>query len=313
MKIYVGVTDYDWFRLHASKSTVEEVNFWRPSPDASFKALQTGEPFLFKLHAPRNYITGGGFFTRFLQLPVSLAWEAFGEGNGAMSLLAVKERIGKYRRTGIGAGEDPQIGCIILVEPFFFPEPDWISCPPDFHSNTQVGKSYDAETAAGRRLWEQVVQRLEKLKARSLDPGPATIAAVEGTRYGKPTIVAPRLGQGAFRVLVTDAYDRRCAMTHEKALPVLQAAHINPYAQGGPHQVSNGLLLRSDVHTLFDRGYITVDSSEMRIVVSRRIHEEFDNGKDYYRLHGKRLSVPSDTQALPSHENLAYHAEHVFR
>jgi predicted restriction endonuclease len=82
---------------------------------------------------------------------------------------------------------------------------------------------------------------------------------------------------------------------------------------GGPHQLSNGLLLRSDVHTLFDSGYITVNSSEMRIVVSQRMHEEFDNGKDYYRLHGKRLTVPADTQASPSHENLAYHAEHVFR
>lgn len=69
MRVYVAVTDKDWFALHASKAEVEEVNFWRPSPDAAFKALQPGELLLFKLHSPDNFITGGGFFTRFLQLP----------------------------------------------------------------------------------------------------------------------------------------------------------------------------------------------------------------------------------------------------
>jgi putative restriction endonuclease len=62
VKLFIGITDYDWFTLHASKQNVEEVNFWRPSPQAPFKVLQPGEPFLFKLHSPRNYIVGGGFF-----------------------------------------------------------------------------------------------------------------------------------------------------------------------------------------------------------------------------------------------------------
>ena len=72
VKLYVGITDYDWFKLHASKSFVEEVNFWKPSSQLGFKVLQWGEPFLFKLHAPRNFVVGGGFFTKFLRLPVSL-------------------------------------------------------------------------------------------------------------------------------------------------------------------------------------------------------------------------------------------------
>jgi hypothetical protein len=59
MRFFVGVTDYDWFLLHASRSSAEEVNFWKPSSGVPFKALQTGEPFLFKLHAPRNFIAGG--------------------------------------------------------------------------------------------------------------------------------------------------------------------------------------------------------------------------------------------------------------
>ena len=56
MNFFVAVTDYDWFQLHASKPSVVEVNFWRPSPEASFKALEPGEMLLFKLHSPHNFI-----------------------------------------------------------------------------------------------------------------------------------------------------------------------------------------------------------------------------------------------------------------
>ena len=109
-----------------SLDSLEDANFWPSSPQASFKALQPGELFLFKLHAPRNFIVGGGFFTRFLPLPLSLAWAAFGEANGARSLEEVRTRIGKYRKHPIGPTEDPHIGCILLGEPFFFEDSEWI-------------------------------------------------------------------------------------------------------------------------------------------------------------------------------------------
>jgi putative restriction endonuclease len=67
-----------WFALNTSKTEVEEVNFWRPSPDAIFKAIQP-ELLLFKLHVPDYYIAGGGFSASFLQLSVNLAWDTFGE------------------------------------------------------------------------------------------------------------------------------------------------------------------------------------------------------------------------------------------
>jgi putative restriction endonuclease len=68
-------------------------------------------------------------------------------------------------------------------------------------------------------------------------------------------------------------------------LPVLEAAHIRPHGSGGPHQPENGLLLRSDLHTLFDQGYMTVDADELKVVVSGRIREEFENGRDYKPSH----------------------------
>jgi putative restriction endonuclease len=308
MNFFVAVTDYDWFLLHGSKPSVDEVNFWRPSSAASFKALRTGEMMLFKLHAPRNFIVGGGFFTRFVQLPISLAWEAFREGNGVRSLTEMRDRIARYRRSPISPTENPSVGCILLAEPFFFSEANWIPIPPDFSLNIVQGKGYSSQDdSTGEALWQAVIERLSTNANANFDPGPATIAAVERARYGDPMLVPPRLGQGSFRVIVTEAYERRCTITGERTLPVLEAAHIKPYGSGGPHEPENGLLLRSDLHTLFDQGYMTVDADELKVVVSGRIREEFENGRDYYQLHGRAIRLPLETNSLPSREYLTFH------
>ena len=174
-----------------------------------------------------------------------------------------------------------------------------------------MGKSYDMANGTGALLWREVTERLERAKIKTL--GPATASAQASARFGTPHLVTPRLGQGSFRVLVTDAYDYRCSMTAERTLPVLEAAHIRPYAKEGKHELSNGLLLRSDLHKLFDLGYVTVDPDEKKIVVSPRIREEYENGRDYYALHGRPLAQPQNTLAIPSIENLRYHADRVFR
>ena len=97
------------------------------------------------------------------------------------------------------------------------------------------------------------------------------------------------LGQGIFRVSVLDACDRACAVTGEHSLPVLEAAHIMPYADGGTHDVTNGLLLRSDIHRLFDLGYVTV-TPEYRFKVSDALAEDFHNGRTYYAERDRRAA-----------------------
>ncbi len=130
-------------------------------------------------------------------------------------------------------------------------------------------------------------------------------------RYGAPTLHLPRLGQGIFRVKVFDAYGRACAVTREHSLPVLEAAHIKPFASGGEHAVSNGLSLRSDLHRLFDRGYVTIDEEE-RFVVGRRLRDDFENGRSYYGLHGQELAVPSEAAMRPSSTAIGWHRDQVF-
>ena len=74
VKLVIAVTDGDWFEHLRRWPNLPEVNFWAPS-GAEFRALQPGELFLFKLHAPRNFIVGDGVFAHANVLPCSLAWK----------------------------------------------------------------------------------------------------------------------------------------------------------------------------------------------------------------------------------------------
>jgi putative restriction endonuclease len=270
MKFWVGVTDKDWFD-HLRTRSPDEVNFWQPTARPLATFLEPGVPFLFKLHAPYNYIVGGGFFVRFSALPARLAWETFGEKNGVADYASLRSRIEQYREEPVRG--DPEIGCNILNGPFFLPEDEWIPVPESWAPNIVRGRTFDTEETDGLRLWNAVSDRLHATSAISG-------IAEQPVRYGAEYLTRARLGQGAFRVLVTEAYERRCAITGERTLPVLEAAHIKPYAESGPHVISNGLLLRSDLHILFDDGYLTV-TEDLKVEVSKRIEEEFHNGREY--------------------------------
>lgn len=304
MRMYVGVTDKDWFEMLRAEK-FDEVNFWRPGV-SPFKALQENDMFLFKLHHPYNYIVGGGFYVRYTLLPTFLAWSAFEKKNGTHDYNELEARIIKYRSRNNMSYENPQIGCIILTEPFYFDEVDWIPVPEDWKPSIVQGKTYDTDTEIGRKLYEQVQERLQGVSVVK-----ENTAVYSGDRYSE-SVTKHRLGQGAFRVLVTDAYQRRCAITGEKTLPVLEAAHIRAYSDEGPHAVNNGILMKSDFHTLYDKGYITIDK-DYKVDVSHRLHDDFGNGKDYYKYKGQKLMIlPDNIQQMPSKEYLEWHNEKVF-
>lgn len=302
MNSYVGVTDHDWFNLLSSLKTPEEVNFWQPSGNRLFKALRPGELFLFKLHHPNNYIVGGGFYAHSSLLPISLAWESFGIYNGAYSLTEMRQRVEKYRRQMENRIADYTIGCILLEQPFFLPIKSWIPIPSDWKPNIVQGRGYDLTIEPGKSLWSQLQSALSNHQA----------IREETARYGKPILTFPRLGQGSFRVLVTDAYQRRCAITGERTLPALDAAHIKPFSENGPLVVNNGVLLRRDLHALFDRGYLTI-TPLFKIEVSRKIKEEFENGKEYYRFQGNPIRIPSNVINVPSPEFLSWHNTNIYK
>ena len=305
MKFYVGVTDDTWLAYLAALQP-DEINFWRPGGGRSFRAIEPGAPFLFKLRSPRNVIVGGGFFLRHSLLPLSLAWEAFEQRNGAPSRAELARLVNSHRAN---PEDDPMIGCTILTAPFFIPEGNWVSVPADWQPNIVQGKTYDTDERNGADLWKNVLARLLLTNAAS---AAATLVREESARYGTPFLTTARLGQGAFRILVTEAYSRRCAITGERTLPVLEAAHIKPFAENGPSELPNGLLLRSDLHILFDKGYLTI-TPDHRVNVSKSIRERFANGREYYRMHGNPLaSLPANPAEQPCPVYLEWHNENRF-
>jgi len=169
------------------------------------------------------------------------------------------------------------------------------------------GKGYEPRSDDGQALLSAVRERLHAL-------GETGDLLDSETEPDCPLrLIRGRLGQGAFRALVTDAYTSRCAISGERTVPALEAAHIKPYAESGLNRTENCLLLRSDLHRLFDAGYVTV-TPKRRIEVSRRIKEEFENGRDYYRYHGESLAVtPGNKAEKPDPRYLAWHSERIFR
>ncbi len=303
MKLYVGVTDLDWFNFLRERE-FQEVNFWKPGGNQPFAALQDYELFLFKLHSPNNFIVGGGFYINFQFLPISVAWNFFGEANGTANLQQLRDRRNHYYR-GKDNNPDPLIGCITLTSPFYFEQIDWIPVPSNWKPNIVQGRGYSTDDQDGTYLYENIMTKLRRT-------GIGMPVVSEGERFGLGQIIRPRIGQAAFKSLITQAYQKRCAITGEKTLPVLQAAHIRPFSQNGPHDIKNGLLLRQDVHTLFDLGFITLDE-KLNVIVSNRIKEEYGNGKEYYAFHGKPLAIrPANHIDLPSTDFVVWHQNNVY-
>jgi putative restriction endonuclease len=299
------MTDDEWYRFLSQLSSVDEINFWQPSGKQRFQSLKAGELFLFKLHSPQNFIVGGGFFTHSSILPVSLAWEAFGEKNGTATFGEMRAKILKYRGSNTDPRDDFEIGCILLQQQFFLPRTEWIPVPKDFSLNIVQGKTYDADSGTGKDLWDAIQMRLASQSALQFQVG-------DGSVMWRDALIRQRLGQGSFRILVTDTYQRQCAITGEKALPALEAAHIKPVTEEGRHRVDNGLLFRSDIHRLFDSGYVTV-TPEYKFRASRKLKDDFNNGEDYFRLNGKSIWLPKASDAKPNRQFLEWHSDLIFR
>src|ERR1043166_267090 len=241
VNLFIANTDNAWFDFLSSEPNLTEVNFWRPG-EMAFRAIRPGELLVFRLKRPRNKIGGFGVFSSHSSLPIQIAWETFGRANGGPSFEALRNSIARLRAGNV-AVPSTNIGCTVLVEPVFLPEALWIDLPASWSHSIQRGKLYSADSGEGFYLWNSLLEA-SQMSAMPIIRG----FAEDGPRYGTPTLIAPRLGQGAFRIAVTEAYGRQCAVSDGKVLPALDAAHIRPYGEGGSHAKSNGILMRKDTH-----------------------------------------------------------------
>jgi putative restriction endonuclease len=329
MKVVVGVTDNRWAAFLRDRSDITEANFWQPSPHG-FKSLLPGEPFLFKTKDPKQFkgldipgyhLVGGGFFDEYVEMRVSEAWTIWGPANGVANESELLSRAQGYRGGGGALTDpDPTIGCIVLRNIFFAKRGEELSEPPNWARNIVTHVGYDLRGSDARPDAGYVEHAFAMLqhRARVDFAWEPDLRGVDlewaGPRYGEPVLVRPRMGQGHFKRAVADAYRQRCAVTASATFPSLEAAHIRPFADGGEHAVSNGLLLRTDVHRLYDRGYLSVDA-DLRLRVSPQLRSHGWNGTEFYEREaaGYRIAAPSDPNHLPDRNALAWHFETKFR
>ncbi|MGY2916074.1 HNH endonuclease [Bradyrhizobium sp. USDA 3262] len=238
VRLFVAVTDKSWFDQLSASAPHDEVNFWQPSGTTQFRALQPGELFLFKLHAPNNFIVGGGIFGHASIAPLSLAWDAFGLKNGVSSRAEMRARIGSYRRDPITLDDrqDPVIGCRILTQPFFWSRDLWLPVPEGWSPNIVTGKGFSTEERDGQYLWSAVTDRLTSV------PGIQNAGPIMAERFGKPTLIKPRLGQGAFRLTITDSYERRCAVYRIHVSEALLSMNDGPMFEYGLKAMAGQLI-----------------------------------------------------------------------
>lgn len=128
---------------------------------------------------------------------------------------------------------------------------------------------------------------------------PNLTSSSDDERYSQQLV---RPNQPMFRVLLLGSYGRTCAITRSEVVPALEAAHIRPYSQARIDHIDNGLLLRADVHRLFDRGLMGVNTSHMEVVLSPKLVRT-----EYEQYENQPLLIPRNPDLQPSTKYLDEH------
>lgn len=110
-----------------------------------------------------------------------------------------------------------------------------------------------------------------------------------------------RRGQAEFRTRLLDAYNSRCALTGCNAVAALEAAHIVPHSEHQSYEPKHGLLLRADIHTLFDLYLLSVDPATGKVVLASELVEAYGD------LEGKEAVLPLKAEAMPDPQFLMTH------
>ncbi len=164
---------------------------------------------------------------------------------------------------------------------------------------------------SGVRLVPTAARKIDEIISSGSDEAIASTTADEdrfdaqNTKDARDRInrsIAVRRGQQAFRAKLIEAYGGKCAVTGCDVLDLLEAAHIQPYRGFHTNHVQNGLLLRSDIHTLFDCRLIAIEPASMKLILSPRLMKS-----SYKALAGRKIRSPKTSDQIPSIEALQKH------
>jgi putative restriction endonuclease len=285
----ISPTDIEWFKFLRTEGLNSEINFWTPTP-WNVSRLASGDKLYFMLKSPIRKIGGYGQFVEYKNMSVNDAWNKYGFKNGCTSKQELIERLDKYKASNSSderSVTDSEIGCIVLTNAVYYDDDKFLDLDNyeiDFSRFIVKIKYYNANdpleiaTQSTLKEFELLPTTIEKLK--------------------KSRLVTERKGQGNFRAIITTAYSNKCCITSETTPELLEAAHIQPYFDENSNHVKNGLLLRVDLHKLYDNGLLYIDES-FKIYISPEVKSEF-----YRKLNGTTIRLPENNNLHPSKEAL---------
>lgn len=279
---YVGITDSNWFSLlkedYDNGVLGNQVNFWTPGTK-EFKAIESGDLFLFKLHNKKSTgengeIVGGGYFSYYDKMSISDAWNKYGRGNGRESLEIMQKSL-KGMQEKINSQSSAEIGCIILENLFFLDK--WIDEPVDWGKSIVSGKKYSTDTDIGADLYQLVNEGIKGNRKKDneiIDEIENEVNSLVLKGEDRVVLVKARVNQSVFRELLLKKYHTCCLCKVENSA-LLVASHIKPWSVSSADEkldVENGFLLCPNHDALFDGGYITFED-DGSIVISTRLSQ----------------------------------------
>lgn len=295
----IAPTDNTWFETLRQNELNSFVNFWTPTP-WKITGLSKGSRFYFMLKSPIRKCAGFGNFFAYEEMSINQAWKEFGKRNGCESKEELRRKITLYleknsKQNPKEEGDDYKIGCIVLSNCEFWENGEYLNIE-DFNI------SFPKEVVKLKYFYE------DDLIKNSLSlPEKKDFELVSAAREKFENVTTTkRDGQARFKRKMLETYSNKCCISGEETPELLEAAHIQPYINKSSNHIQNGLLLRKDLHTLFDNGLLNI-SQLYKIRLSPQIKSKY-----YLDFEGKSLSLPLEERNYPSKQALKLR-ENMFR
>lgn len=279
----ISPTDNNWFNYLKQNELNSFVNFWTPTP-WNVRRLSSGDRLYFMLKAPIRKIGGFGEFYEYKNMSSDEAWEEFGHRNGRYSKLELSTIIRNYVAKNSNLGQvsidTHDIGCIVLKNCEFWDTDKFLEV-----ENYNISFERSIVTL---KYFDQLDPFTEtRGQASSFVP-------LNQPRIPDQAMRNIRNGQGGFKGKMLRAYNNKCCISGETIPELLEAAHIQKYINSNSHHVQNGLILRVDLHKLYDNGLLFIDS-DFVVHLSSVVEAEF-----YQQYNQKKISLPMFEFDYPS-------------
>ena len=289
--IAITPTDIDWFNFLKDRLNFQQINFWTDTPWNPRK-LNKGDKFYFLLKAPIRKISGYASFSYYQNLSIKEAWQKFGRGNGVNSLYELGVKVTGDRKPDFST----EIGCIILENPVFLDQSNY------FHPQ-KYNLSFPNEISK-HKYYPNLDQINFASDYKQVGLSFSSISDEDDYQFNQSSLTK---GQSEFRNNIFKYYDQCGVVTRETCVSVLDAVHIHPYINEHKHHLKNGILLRSDLHKLFDDGLITI-TPDYKVLISQQLKSKY-----YYQYQEERINLPANERFYPDQKILEFHNQYIFR